>query len=138
MGRPARRKRTLAGGQEGVIRARIDDFVVEEIPSYLPCGAGAHTYAFIEKRGLTTRDVVSALAESGVPRGRPVGFAGQKDRHAVARQWISVPAEHRDALNLLDDVQGLAVLETSLHRNKLGLGPPARQPIQPSGAGAAR
>ena len=108
-------------GTRGVIRARIDDFVVEEIPSYLPCGAGAHAYAFIEKRGLTTRDVVSALAESGVPRGT-VGFAGQKDKHAVARQWISVPAEHRDALNLLDDVQGLAVLETSLHRNKLGLG----------------
>lgn len=108
-------------GTGGVLRTRIDDFVVEEIPSYLPNGAGAHAYAFIEKRGLTTRDVVSALAESGVPRGT-VGFAGQKDKYAVARQWFSVPAEHRDALNLLDDVQGLAVLEASLHRNKLGLG----------------
>ena len=108
-------------GTGGVLRARIDDFVVEEIPSYLPSGSGAHAYAFIEKRGLTTRDVVSALAESGVPRGA-VGFAGQKDKYAVARQWISVPAEHGDAFNLLDDIQGLVVLETSLHRNKLGLG----------------
>ena len=108
-------------GTGGALRARIDDFVVEEIPSYLPSGAGAHAYAFIEKRELTTRDVVSALAESGVPRGA-VGFAGQKDKYAVARQWVSVPAEHRDALNLLDDVEGLVVLETSLHRNKLGLG----------------
>ncbi len=108
-------------GTGGVLRAKIDDFVVEEIPSYLPSGTGAHAYAFIEKRGLTTRDVVTALAESGVPRGT-VGFAGQKDKYAVARQWISVPAEHGDAFNLLDDIQGLVVLETSLHRNKLGLG----------------
>ena len=108
-------------GTGGVLRARIDDFVVEEIPSYLPSGAGAHAYAFIEKRGLTTRDVVSALAEAGVPRGA-VGFAGQKDKYAVARQWVSVPAEHRTALESLDDVEGLVVLETSLHRNKLGMG----------------
>ena len=108
-------------GTGGVLRARIDDFVVEEIPSYLPNGAGAHAYAFIEKRGVTTRDVVSALAESGVPRGA-VGFAGQKDKYAVARQWISVPAEHAAAFKSLGDAEGLAVLETSLHRNKLGLG----------------
>ena len=108
-------------GTGGVLRASLDDFAVEEVPSYLPSGAGAHAYAFIEKRGLTTRDVVSALAETGVPR-RTVGFAGQKDKYAVARQWLSVPAEHASAFKLLDDMEGLAVLETSLHRNKLGIG----------------
>ena len=108
-------------GTGGVLRASIEDFAVEEIPSYLPSGAGAHAYAFIEKRGLTTMDVVSALAGAGVPRGA-VGFAGQKDKYAVARQWLSVPAEHTAALGTLDDVEGMAVLETSLHRNKLGLG----------------
>ena len=46
-------------GTGGILRACIDDFVVEEIPSYLPSGAGAHAYAFIEKRLLTTMDVVS-------------------------------------------------------------------------------
>ena len=108
-------------GTGGVLRACIDDFVVEEIPSYLPSGAGAHAYVFVEKRELTTRDVVSALAEAGVPRGA-VGFAGQKDKYAVARQWLSVPAEHAPTLASLDDVDGVTVLETSLHRNKLGLG----------------
>ena len=108
-------------GTGGVLRASVEDFAVEEIPSYLPSGAGAHAYAFIEKRGLTTMDVVSALAELGVQRGT-VGFAGQKDKYAVARQWLSVPAEHAAAFESLDDVDGVEVLESSLHGNKLGLG----------------
>ena len=96
----------------GVLRTPIEDFEVEEIPSYLPSGPGAHAYAFIEKRGLTTRDVVDAIVEAGAPRGS-VGFAGQKDKYAVARQWISVPAEQEAALKSLDDVEGVRVLEAS-------------------------
>ena len=80
-------------GTGGVLRAHLEDFEVVEIPSYMPSGAGAHAYAFIEKRGLTTRDVVDAIVEVGAPRGS-IGFAGQKDKYAVARQWLSVPAEH--------------------------------------------
>ena len=108
-------------GTGGVLRTRIEDFEVEEIPSYLPSGAGVHAYAFVEKRGLTTRDVVDAIVGAGVARGS-VGFAGQKDKYAVARQWISVPFEHEAALKALDDVEGVRLLETSVHRNKLGLG----------------
>ena len=108
-------------GTGGVLRAEIEDFVVEEIPSYLPSGAGTHAYAFIEKREMTTQDVVSALADAGVPRGA-VGFAGQKDKYAVARQWVSVPSDHAPAFQALDSVDGVSVLETSRHKNKLGLG----------------
>ena len=108
-------------GTGGVLRTDVEDFIVEEIPSYLPSGAGTHAYAFIEKREMTTQDVVSALADAGVPRGA-VGFAGQKDKYAVARQWVSVPSEYAAAFESLDDVDGVKVLETSLHRNKLGLG----------------
>ncbi len=108
-------------GTGGVLRANVEDFIVEEIPSYLPTGVGTHAYAFIEKRGMTTRDVVSALSNAGVPRGS-VGFAGQKDKHAVARQWVSVPSDHTLAFQALDSVDGVSVLETSRHRNKLGLG----------------
>lgn len=108
-------------GTGGTLRATLEDFRVTELPSYLPSGEGAHAYAYIEKRGLTTQDVVSALARRGVPVNG-VGFAGQKDKHAIARQWVSAPAQHSEALAALDDVEGVTVLETSLHRNKLGLG----------------
>lgn len=109
------------GGTGGSLRASPDDFEVDEIPSYLPSGEGAHAYARIEKRDMTTMDVVAALERCGVPRGA-TGFAGQKDKRAVARQWLSVPAECAAAFKALDDVDGVSVLETSLHRNKLGLG----------------
>ena len=108
-------------GTGGILRAVLEDFRVTELPSYLPSGEGAHAYAYIEKRALTTQDVVSALARRGVPVNG-VGFAGQKDKHAIARQWVSAPAQHSDALAALDDVEGVTVLETALHRNKLGLG----------------
>ncbi len=108
-------------GTDGVLRASIEDFKVEEIPSYLPSGSGAHAYALIEKRELTTMDVVSALAGKGVPRSA-VGFAGQKDKYAIAQQWLSVPSDHAAALKSLDDVAGIRLLKQSLHRNKLGLG----------------
>ena len=108
-------------GTGGELRAELDDFIVSEIPSYLPSGDGAHAYAHVEKRGLTTMDIVSALAQHGVPR-RSVGYAGQKDKYAVTRQWLSVPAEHTTELEALDAVDGVTLLETSRHRNKLGLG----------------
>ncbi len=108
-------------GTGGSIRTSPDDFVVVEIPSYLPSGEGAHAYAHVEKRGLTTQDIVSALADAGVPRSA-VGYAGQKDKHSVARQWFSVPVAHEHAIDALRALDGASVLHTSRHRNKLGLG----------------
>jgi len=108
-------------GTGGRIRSEIDDFVVTEIPSYLPSGAGDHVYVHVEKRGLATMDLVRHLQRQGVPE-RDVGFAGQKDKYAVTRQWLSVHEEYASQLETLADLDGVQVLETSRHRNKLGLG----------------
>lgn len=108
-------------GTGGDIRVELEDFVVTEIPSYLPSGEGVHAYAFVEKRGLTTMDIADALRRQGVP-DRAIGYAGQKDKYAIARQWISVPQEYSQQLQSLDELNGATVLETSLHNNKLGLG----------------
>jgi tRNA pseudouridine13 synthase len=66
-------------------------FVVEEVPAYLPSGAGEHTYLWIEKRGITTLDAVATLARRFGVGAHDVGYAGMKDRHATARQWLSLP-----------------------------------------------
>lgn len=108
-------------GTGGRIRSEIEDFVVTELPSYLPSGAGDHVYAYVEKRGLATMDLVRHLQRQGVPE-RDVGFAGQKDKYAVARQWLSVHQQYSSQLESLADVEGVEVLELSHHRNKLGLG----------------
>src|SRR5688500_2497204 len=73
------------------LRSTPEDFVVEELPLYAPSGAGDHTWLQVEKRELDTEEVAGALAAAaGVDPGR-VGWAGRKDRHAVTRQWLSVP-----------------------------------------------
>ena len=108
-------------GTGGETRVEIEDFAVTEVPSYLPSGCGPHAYALVEKRGLTTRDLVSALRREGVPE-RDVGVAGLKDKYAVTRQWLSVPDEFAAHLKALDGLDGVRVLEISSHKNKLRMG----------------
>lgn len=108
-------------GTGGVIRQATEDFRVEELPLYLPEGSGSHAYAFVEKRALTTRDLVLALMVQGLKESE-IGVAGLKDKHAVTQQWLSVPNRHAEALGALEALPGVRVLETSRHRNKLGIG----------------
>lgn len=108
-------------GIGGRIRVQLDDFIVEEIPLYKPCGEGQHCYLFVEKRGISTLELVARLARAlGVPQ-QAIGYAGLKDARAVARQWISldgVPPERAAELQL----EGIRILQASRHRNKLKLG----------------
>ncbi len=106
---------------EAEFRSTPEDFEVEELPSYPPSGTGAHVFAFIEKRGLTTKDAVRALCERVGADPRAAGWAGLKDRHAVTRQWISIFGASPEAL-LQAEVEGIRVLEAALHPQKLRTG----------------
>jgi tRNA pseudouridine13 synthase len=105
-------------GCGGTIRARDDDFEVEEVPSYEPCGAGDHLFLWVEKRGLAPEYFARQIAQKlGISPGA-VGTAGLKDRHAVTRQWVSVPKEAEANVGKLDG-DGIRVLRTGRHTNKL-------------------
>ena len=109
-------------GIGGILRATDDDFVVDELPAYAPSGTGDHVFVQIEKRDLTTPLAVERIAKAlGVP-ARDVGVAGMKDRHAVTRQWISLPAPVTPEQALALAVDGVAILEASRHGNKLRTG----------------
>ena len=108
-------------GTEGIIRVEISDFQVTELPVYEPEGKGSHAYAKVEKQNLTTNDIVNFLVTLGVSE-KTIGAAGLKDKRAVATQWISVPKKHEQVFKELDDFEGVRVLTTSLHKNRLGLG----------------
>ena len=108
-------------GSGGTLRGSPEDFRVDEVPAYLPSGAGPHLYVRIEKRGRTTPDALRAVARVlGVPE-RDAGYAGLKDRDAVTTQWLSFPfARDPDPASL--EGPGLRVLEVSRHANKLRAG----------------
>lgn len=106
-------------GTGGTIKVTPEDFVVDEVPAYVPSGTGQHLYLWIEKCQLTTNDVAHMLARCLGVNERDIGYAGQKDRHALTRQWFSV-ATNKDDLRLDDD--RARVLTASRHGNKLRLG----------------
>jgi tRNA pseudouridine13 synthase len=98
-----------------------DDFVVEEVPLYAPSGEGGHTFVWIEKRLRTTEEVARALARAAGAAPGDVGYAGRKDRSAVARQWLSVPGLDPEAALALE-IPGARVLEARRHGHKLRTG----------------
>ena len=108
-------------GTGGRTRVCLEDFAVSEIPRFPPSGSGEFAYAYVEKRGLNTHDLVAALRERGVAYN-DVGVAGLKDKHAVTRQWLSVPGEHEHALEALGGMEGVRVLELSRHETRLRRG----------------
>jgi tRNA pseudouridine13 synthase len=111
-----------------VFRAQDDGFVVDELPAYLPSGAGEHLYLLIEKRALSTSAVVLRLKDAFGLHERDIGYAGRKDERGVTRQWLSVPARsveprlQEKGLEHAKTALGFAILLAKRHGNKLRLG----------------
>lgn len=108
-------------GTRGLFKSAPEDFEVEEVPAYLPSGSGDHLYLWIEKVGRDTPEVVKALARALEVNERDVGYAGLKDRQAVTRQFVSVPASAEAKLSAFS-FEGVRVLEAKRHGNKLRTG----------------
>ena len=105
----------------GTIRKEPEDFQVEEISAYLPSGKGSHLFLHIEKRNRTTDEVIRALAKHLRLKTGQIGCAGLKDRAALTRQWLSIPAEAREGLDNFR-LEGATILRSDLHTNKLKTG----------------
>lgn len=103
------------------IRTKPGDFDVIEELGFEFSADGEHDYLYLEKIGANTEWVSRQLARhAGVP-GRDVGYSGLKDRHAVTRQWFSVPRRNVPDWSQLD-VDGVRVLEQRRHNRKLRRG----------------
>jgi tRNA pseudouridine13 synthase len=72
------------------IRTTPEDFYVEELPAFEPSGAGEHLLLSVEKRAMNTAFAAKRIAAWAGVAESAVGYAGLKDRHAVARQRFSV------------------------------------------------
>jgi tRNA pseudouridine13 synthase len=107
-------------GVGGRIKSAVEDFEVEEIPAYLPCGSGDHLYLWLEKRDLSAELLVRYLTEQLRVPAADIGTAGLKDRRAVTRQWVSVPAAAE--ANLPNVGGAVRILDVSRHTNKLRAG----------------
>ena len=103
------------------LKQHVSDFVVEEQPAYEPCGTGPHLYLWVEKRDVAHGQLIAHVAGAlGIP-DREIGTAGMKDRRAVTRQYVSVPAGCESRVDRVDS-ESIRVLARSCHKNKLRTG----------------
>lgn len=100
------------------IKRYPEDWRVDEHLAFDWAGEGEHLYVFVEKRGLNTIDVAADLAQHYNVSRSAVGFAGRKDKHAVTRQWFSVPTPGGASFSL----PGVTLLDEQRHTHKLRLG----------------
>jgi tRNA pseudouridine13 synthase len=108
-------------GTGGTLKQEPEDFVVEEIPAYEPCGEGEHLFLWVEKQDVSGEELLRHVARRlAIPSG-DVGMAGIKDRRAITRQWISVPARC-EPLAAQIETERIRVLRAARHGNKLRTG----------------
>ncbi|STX52443.1 hydrogenase [Legionella busanensis] len=97
-----------------------EDFQVIEYFNEAFSGEGEHTLLKIEKRGLTTEEVVKSLSRLINKPIKQISYAGLKDRQALTIQWLSVhtPGEIIPDIETLQ-APGWKVIETARHIKKL-------------------
>lgn len=113
------------GGPAGSARLRAspDDFVVREWLGFEADGEGDHLLLKVRKRGANTMWVAKQLAKIGKIHPRDIGFAGLKDRDAVAEQSFTVPARSAVGTSWAGVTgDGFEVLSADRQRRKLKRG----------------
>ena len=96
------------------------DFIVEEIPSFeVSSEKDEHTVFLLEKQEIDTFDAIRQIAKKLRISLFEIGYAGLKDKHALARQYISIPTRY--------NVQGLNIDSLTLsfvgyQRKKIKIG----------------
>jgi tRNA pseudouridine13 synthase len=103
------------------IRDEPSDFQVIENLGFEFSDAGEHDYLWVEKTAANTDWVARQLARHAGVRAADVGYAGMKDRHAITRQWFSVPSRG-EADWALFTADGVSILDVRRHHRKLRRG----------------
>ncbi len=108
-------------GTGGHYKTTPEDFQVDEIPLYAPCGSGEHLYLWIEKAGISTRGVIDQLQKELKIKEWDIGYAGLKDANALTRQMISIPLASAGDIAALQ-LYKARIVRSQQHTNKLRLG----------------
>jgi tRNA pseudouridine13 synthase len=108
-------------GTGGIFKDSAEDFTVSEIPLYSACGSGEHIYATVEKKALTTLEMIRRLARTLSVAERDIGYAGMKDARGITRQTVSIPGVSTEQVAAVE-IPGVRILSVTRHNNKLRLG----------------
>ena len=73
-----------------LIKEKPEDFVVKEIIKLNFDETGKYSYYLIKKRNYTTLEAIQRIADKLNVNAKKIGFAGTKDKVAIAEQAISI------------------------------------------------
>ena len=105
----------------GKIKARPEDFLVEELPLYDLTGDGEHLHMGIQKIGIRHDELIGIVARHCGVSPRAIGYAGMKDKHAVAQQSLSIHLPGQPDPRPLEHPH-VHILWTKRHQAKLRIG----------------
>ena len=97
------------------------DFVVREIPLYEFSGDGEHLILHIQKKGLSTNELLKIISTSLGISIKDIGYAGLKDKQGLTCQYISIHKKYECDIHKIEQ-DNVKILETFIHSNKLKLG----------------
>ena len=107
----------------GLYKVLPEDFVVEEQIAFALSGEGEHLWCWVEKKSENTDWVLQQLAKWAGVSPAKVNVAGQKDRHAVTRQWFSIHLPKRNDPSMdAFQVNNVTILKAVRHQRKLQKG----------------
>ena len=87
------------------LKQQPTDFIVEEIPSIeISSEKNEHSVFLLEKQEIDTFDAIRQIAKKLRISLFEIGYAGLKDKHALARQYISIPTHYNEKTLNLDSL----------------------------------
>lgn len=106
----------------GVIKQQPEDFIVNEQLGFITTGSGEHLFLYVEKRSLTTMELIEQLAKVAGISARLIGYSGLKDKHAVTRQWVSLHLPGAKEKPEIPDTEHYKTLQSDWHDKKIRVG----------------
>ena len=106
----------------GRIKSDPEDFKVIEQLGFSPSGSGEHLFIYVEKRSLTTHQLIDHIARDIDLSPRAIGYSGLKDKQAVTRQWLSLHLPGWRQLPTFSEHPSYRIIDHSWHDKKLRIG----------------
>lgn len=106
----------------GLIKSTPEDFEVIEELGFEPSGEGEHLFLQVEKRGLTTPQLVERIARDYALHPRQIDYSGLKDKHAKTTQWLSLHLPGQELAQQPAEASDYRILRARRNRSKLRRG----------------
>lgn len=103
------------------IKEKPEDFIVEELIDLETTSEGKFAYLKLQKTNLNTVAAIKQLSHALNINSKSVGFCGNKDKHAITSQFVSIPSSLKNKSQKLS-INGISLSFAGYGNKRLFLG----------------